>query len=350
MPTNVPIGFDAWVANNGNRYIAPSFQLWNVENLLPGLVNNPKYDCWEKDHSEDSKYGCFTGTTDPSNYSTSIIGNASAAWIEKVVREDPEQPFFAFISTKAPHEPFNPAPWYEGFWDESWPAHEPRPGPWNSSFESRKNHHGIVQTQSMLTTAASKVITDVFKNRWRTLMSVDDLIGDVIKLCERLGVADNTYFLYSSDHGFQLGLFNELWDKRHVYEWDTKIHLLARGPGITPGSAWNRPATQVDLAPTFLGFAGLDKPSTLDGHSLVPFLVTADNAKLSIATASHLKSLLPRSRYIKQWRDNIFFEYYFVNHDTPCVNDCDPLHTKMHEYPVVDSRCGDLTPNENAEC
>ena len=30
-------------------------------------------------------------------------------------------------------------------------------------------------------------------------MSVDDVIGDVIDLCEELKVADNTYFLYSSD-------------------------------------------------------------------------------------------------------------------------------------------------------
>jgi hypothetical protein len=45
-------------------------------------------------------------------------------------------------------------------------------------------------------------------------------------------------------------------DKRNVYDWDTKIHLLARGPGITHGSTWIEPATQVDMAPTFLGLAG----------------------------------------------------------------------------------------------
>ena len=32
-------------------------------------------------------------------------------------------------------------------------------------------------------------------------MSVDDLIAGVIGACEKLGVADNTYFFYSSDHG-----------------------------------------------------------------------------------------------------------------------------------------------------
>ena len=60
-------------------------------------------------------------------------------------------------------------------------------------------------------------------------MSVDDVIASVIGAVEKLGVADNTYFFYSSDHGFQLGEFNIPMDKRHVYEWDTKIHLLARG-------------------------------------------------------------------------------------------------------------------------
>ena len=39
------------------------------------------------------------------------------------------------------------------------------------------------------------------------------------------------------------------------YDWDTHIHLLARGPGIKPGSTWVQPATQVDMAPTFLGLA-----------------------------------------------------------------------------------------------
>jgi N-acetylglucosamine-6-sulfatase len=46
----------------------------------------------------------------------------------------------------------------------------------------------------------------------------------------------NSYFIYSSDHGFQLGELNLPQDKRNVYEFDTKIHMIARGPGIAPGS------------------------------------------------------------------------------------------------------------------
>lgn len=45
--------------------------------------------------------------------------------------------------------------------------------------------------------------------------------------------------------GFQLGELNMLMDKRHVYDWDTRVHLLARGPGIPRGVSIASPATQV---------------------------------------------------------------------------------------------------------
>ena len=76
---------------------------------------------------------------------------------------------------------------------------------WNCSFASRANHHGNIATEPLMTSAEAAVVTGIFKNRWRVLMSVDDVIAGVIRAVEVLGVADSTYFFYSSDHGFQLG-------------------------------------------------------------------------------------------------------------------------------------------------
>ena len=90
------------------------------------------------------------------------------------------------------------APWYAGHWDASWPDTEPRPVAWNCSAESRADHHGNIATEDMISEPESVVITGVFKNRWRTLMSVDDVIGEVIAACEELKVADNTFFFYTS--------------------------------------------------------------------------------------------------------------------------------------------------------
>jgi hypothetical protein len=48
-------------------------------------------------------------------------------------------------------------------------------------------------------------------------------------------------------------------DKRQVYDWDTRIHLLARGPGIGKNALFHLPATQVDLAPTFLALVCIQR-------------------------------------------------------------------------------------------
>lgn len=321
MPKTVPPGFDAWLANSGGNYIAPQFQTMNIDGLADGG--------WQ-------------GTAD--NYSTAVIGNASIAWIRKVAQED--KPFMAYIAPKAAHEPFNPAPWYADAWDPSWPTHEPREENWNCSLESRQDHPGITKTQPMITDEVADIITGIWRNRWRTLMSVDDVIADVIHAVDELGLSDSTYFLYSSDHGFQLGQFNIPMDKRHVYEWDTKIHLVARGPGIKPGSVFTNPGTQVDIAPTLFGLAGMEIPDYMDGKSIVPFLVDPSDHALVESTRRHLESLGNLQQYADDWRQEVFIEYYFVNNNVKCMNST----VVPGNYPKSDSNCVDLTPGNNAGC
>ena len=173
---HVPAGFDAWFANGGGDYLAPRFIVSNLTGL--GYPDGP----WQ-------------GTEH--DYSTSVIGNVSTAWIASVASGP--RPFFAYIGVKAAHEPFTPAPWYAGRWDDSWPVHEPRPPVWNCSFESRRHHHGCIATAPMLTETAASVITGAFKNRWRTLLSLDDLVFSSYTACEQAGALDWTYFISTSD-------------------------------------------------------------------------------------------------------------------------------------------------------
>lgn len=318
---NPPPGFDAWLANGGGTYIAPKFQTKNIDGLADG---NTKFTA--------------------GNYTSAVVGNVSIAWIRKVAQEN--KPFMAYISPKAAHEPFNPAPWYADAWDPSWPEHEPREENWNCSFESRKDHPGIINTQPMITDEAADIITGIWRNRWRTLMTVDDIIADVIGVVDELGLSDNTYFLYSSDHGFELGQFNIPMDKRHVYEWNTKIHLVARGPGIKPGTTFRQPGTQVDIAPTLFGLAGIEIPDYFDGKSIVPFLVDPTDDALFEGTRRHLESIGDLDQYAQGWREEVFIEYYYVDNNVKCINKT----VEIGDYPNSDSNCIDLTPGNNAGC
>lgn len=200
----------------------------------------------------------------------------------------------------------------------------------------------------MITDRASRIITGIWKNRWRTLMSVDDVISDVIATVDELGLSDSTYFFYSTDHGFQLGQLNIPFDKRHVYEWDTKIHLLGRGPGIKPGSTFANPGTQVDVASTLLGLAGVDAPE-MDGKSIVPFLLDSASNAVMESTRKHLNALGDLESYAANWREEVFIEHYFVANNIKCLNaTCD--NDPKNDYPNKDSNCVDLTPGKNADC
>lgn len=161
----------------------------------------------------------------------------------------------------------------------------------------------------------------------------------------------------------ELGEFNIPMDKRQPYDWDTRIHLLALGPGIAPGSTWKQPATQVDMAPTFLGLAGLAKSDNMDGKSLVPLLMPGAYAAggsarqgLAASTSKHLDDLLTvagdagATAYASDWRTSAFIEYYYVADNDKCMANCHPPRGADKGYPHEDTPCGDLTPGTNNNC
>ena len=54
------------------------------------------------------------------------------------------------------------------------------------------------------------------------MKSVDDLVDTVMTRLEAEGLLDNTYVLFSSDHGFHFGQFGMHYDKRQPYEFDLR--------------------------------------------------------------------------------------------------------------------------------
>ena len=102
-------------------------------------------------------------------------------------------------------------------------------------------------------------VDEVFRNRWRTLLSVDDAIDEIMKVFESKGMLDKTIAIFTSDHGYHLGTYGMPLDKRMPYETDIRVPLLVRGPNV-PNMV--QPATSVitlDLAPTILDITGLDR-------------------------------------------------------------------------------------------
>lgn len=104
---------------------------------------------------------------------------------------------------------------------------------------------------------------------------IDKTIGLVFTKLKELGQLDNTYIIYTADHGAQGGKANGALTngKGTVWEGGLRVPLLVAGPGIKPKQFSHVRASTVDVMPTILALAGIkDVPQGVEGVSLVDVL------------------------------------------------------------------------------
>ena len=110
------------------------------------------------------------------------------------------------------------------------------------------------------------------KDYLRTAQGVDDSVGGILDELERLGIAENTLVVYTSDQGWFLGEHG-WFDKRWMYEESFRMPLVVRWPGAIPaGTASGALVQNLDFAPTLLDAAGVAVPADMQGKSMLPLL------------------------------------------------------------------------------
>ena len=199
-------------------------------------------------------------------YQTSQIGNRTLRWLDGRTRG----PFFAYVGPHAPHFPATPAPWYAHAFDDVGIPETPN---YNCSHEDKAQH---VRQNPPIDDRVKCWQSQHFRDRWASLLSVDDLVFSLYHKLEAMGVLDDTYIVYTSDHGYKFGQWRQTTSKTHPYETDVRVPFIVRGPGIAPGSTLPDLVGNVDLLPTVLDLAGLAIPKDVDGSSFAPRLLGGD--------------------------------------------------------------------------
>jgi len=154
------------------------------------------------------------------------------------------KPWFIQVNFAGPHSPVDitksMVPWYEG---------QPFPQPNQNTQYDEAQHHKIRQNYSAM-------VEDI--DRW---------FGYFIEEVKKRGEWENTIIVFSSDHGEMLGDHN-LWAKTQPYQPSVGVPLVIAGPGINQNKTVTAPATTLDLAASFLDYAGANPLPGKDSKSL----------------------------------------------------------------------------------
>jgi arylsulfatase A-like enzyme len=97
-------------------------------------------------------------------------------------------------------------------------------------------------------------------------------MGRIFAWLKESGELENTVVVFFSDNGFLFGEHG-LIDKRNAYEPSVRVPMLVHSAGRIPvGQVVDSRVRNIDLAPTFLDWAGAEAPPEFEGQSLVPLL------------------------------------------------------------------------------
>lgn len=200
---------------------------------------------------------------------TDVTTDIAISELELLAGKD--KPFMLMMSYQAPHYPEQPAPEYEAMYNDRKIIRRPNCqdiDPFTPTFSPRSPRP--VENDPDFQRYGNNL--DEYIRLYNAMCTqIDANIGRLIETLERLGVADNTVIVFTSDHGDMQGSHG-LKNKCLPHEESAGIPLIVYAPGLPGGRVTDALVAGIDLMPTCLELAGIAPVRSVDGKSIAGFL------------------------------------------------------------------------------
>jgi arylsulfatase A-like enzyme len=196
-------------------------------------------------------------------------GEQAAGWLRA---HDADEPFFLFVGFPGPHDPWDaPQAARMRYADAQppMPASTKRP-----DLEGTGTYGRLLQ--AFLNLADTDTMTDAAIAGMRTaycagISVIDDGVGRIVNALQQRGDLDNTWVIYTSDHG-EMGGDHGLMSKCVLYQPAVRVPLIIRPPGGCTPAVVDDIVEHMDVAASVRAIAGAPELPNTDGRPLLGYL------------------------------------------------------------------------------
>ncbi len=311
------------------RYIPPGWDRW------AGLADNQHM--YDYDQNHDGKLVHY-GSRER-DYRTDVYTRKATRFIRDAAGDN--RRFFLHVSAPPPHTEAldncakhnpRPAPRHLGAFST-----EPLPEPPSYDEEDVSDKPQFIRDRPRIDQNVRDCITRRWRSALESLLSVDDMMQQIIANLRETGTLQNTLVIFVSDNGYFYGEHRFPTGKNQPYEEAIRIPLLIRGPGFPPGANVDQLAANIDLAPTILEATGAQAGLPIDGRPLQPLA--------SDPTEGRDRDLLIEARelYFSVRTDSWLFSINQNDENQLYDLQADPYQLQsLHEDPDQDARKEEL--------
>ncbi len=178
--------------------------------------------------------------------------------------EKSENPFFMYVAFNAPHDP-RQAP--KEYVDVYPPAKVKVPQPFYADYPYQIGSNRI-RDEKLAPFPRTKHAVQVNRAEYFAIIThLDAQIGRILDALEKSGQADNTYVVFTADHGLSCGRHG-LMGKQNMYHQSIRVPFHVVGPSVEKRTRNDRPIYLQDVIPTTFEWAGVEVPDDVEFRSL----------------------------------------------------------------------------------
>lgn len=181
------------------------------------------------------------------------------------------KPFFFYLAFNAPHDPRQSPQEYL----DMYPVEKIKtPENYLDAYPHRKvmkAPHSLRDEKLAPMPRTEHAVKVARREYFALITHMDAQIGRVLDTLEKNGQRDNTYIVFTADHGLGCGRHGLL-GKQNMYDHSVRVPYVVVGPEIEAGETISSPIYIQDTVPTALEAAGAEVPDHIQYQSYIPVL------------------------------------------------------------------------------